>query len=420
MENLKDHLPGFLTRGEQVHTGRIGGHQEPQMRTLNAVSPMGEAGVGGKPMGQGHGILAKPQPGEASEGAVPLFTPSTGDGVRDYSASESTGDAPPSAAMDKGPTTYIGVSDAQGRRNYMEDRHTVIPSFDVGARDGIPRQFVAVYDGHSSHRGSEHASRRLHEFIVAQHAVKECQGEPRSREESDAMEEALKGAFQKVDDEIVTKAVQGGKRYGTTAVCALRVGRVVYVAHAGDSRAVLCRDGHAVSLTKDHKPTVPEEAARIESQGKKKWLVAFCFVLVVWPRSPWGVIDYGADRVHSNPEGMRQSRLNMSRQALAVWALGDPDFKGPRELVVAEPDVARVVLKPGRDTFYVLGSDGLFDVMTNQEAVDFVNSFLLPGVTGGGPTDQTAEMAAQALVEHALKLKTNDNVTALVVLVAWD
>ncbi len=34
--------------------------------------------------------------------------------------------------------------------------------------------------------------------------------------------------------------------------------------------------------------------------------------------------------------------------------------------------------------------------------------------------DQTAEMAAQALVEHALKLKTNDNVTALVVLVAWD
>lgn len=29
-----------------------------------------------------------------------------------------------------------------------------------------------------------------------------------------------------------------GKRYGTTAVCALRIGNTVYVAHAGDSRAV--------------------------------------------------------------------------------------------------------------------------------------------------------------------------------------
>jgi hypothetical protein len=29
-----------------------------------------------------------------------------------------------------------------------------------------------------------------------------------------------------------------GRRYGTTAVCALRVGGMLYVAHAGDSRAV--------------------------------------------------------------------------------------------------------------------------------------------------------------------------------------
>lgn len=36
-------------------------------------------------------------------------------------------------------------------------------------------QFVAVYDGHSSHHGSEHASRRLHEFIAAQEAVRQCQ-----------------------------------------------------------------------------------------------------------------------------------------------------------------------------------------------------------------------------------------------------
>lgn len=41
----------------------------------------------------------------------------------------------------------------------------------------IPRslpQFVAVYDGHSSHHGSEHAARRVHEYIAAQRAVQQC------------------------------------------------------------------------------------------------------------------------------------------------------------------------------------------------------------------------------------------------------
>ena len=38
---------------------------------------------------------------------------------------------------------------------------------------------------------------------------------------------------------------------------------VLYVANAGDSRAVLGRAGKAVDLTYDHKPDNPEELARI-------------------------------------------------------------------------------------------------------------------------------------------------------------
>lgn len=34
--------------------------------------------------------------------------------------------------------------------------------------------------------------------------------------------------------------------------------------------------------------------------------------------------------------------------------MGDPDFKAPRRLVEAEPDVARVALQPGVDQFLVL------------------------------------------------------------------
>lgn len=39
-------------------------------------------------------------------------------------------------------------------------------------------------------------------------------------------------------------------------------------------------------------------------------------------------------------------------------ALGDPDFKQPRRLVEAEPDVARVELRPTADRFLLLGRCG--------------------------------------------------------------
>lgn len=41
----------------------------------------------------------------------------------------------------------------------------------------------------------------------------------------------------------------------------------LYVANAGDSRAVLCRGGAAVELSEDHKPEDPSERARIQAAG---------------------------------------------------------------------------------------------------------------------------------------------------------
>ena len=43
-----------------------------------------------------------------------------------------------------------------------------------------------------------------------------------------------------------------------------QAGSELYCANAGDSRAVLCREGTAVNLSEDHKPMNEEEKARIE------------------------------------------------------------------------------------------------------------------------------------------------------------
>jgi hypothetical protein len=57
---------------------------------------------------------------------------------------------------------------------------------------------------------------------------------------------------------VLTDARRQGTRDGATALVVLRLGGVLYSAHAGDSRAVLCRDGAAHRLTEDHKPHLPQ------------------------------------------------------------------------------------------------------------------------------------------------------------------
>jgi serine/threonine protein phosphatase PrpC len=61
-----------------------------------------------------------------------------------------------------------------------------------------------------------------------------------------------------VDDLVLAVSRRAGTRDGATALVVLRLGGALYSAHAGDSRAVLCRDGEAHRLTEDHKPHLPQ------------------------------------------------------------------------------------------------------------------------------------------------------------------
>lgn len=54
---------------------------------------------------------------------------------------------------------------------------------------------------------------------------------------------------------------------GCTSVVALIVEKELFVANAGDSRAVLCRGGRAIALTEDHKPFQDREMERIRKAG---------------------------------------------------------------------------------------------------------------------------------------------------------
>jgi serine/threonine protein phosphatase PrpC len=216
---------------------------------------------------------------------------------------------------------------------------------------------------------------------------------------------ALIRAFEITDKEILARCQLEGGRSGATGVVVVRIGETLYAAHCGDSRAVMCRGGEPLRLTEDHKPNLPRERQRVEALGGR----------VDFARCWRVIVDPG--------DGRPASGLAVSR------SFGDPDFKQPLHLVTATPDVMRERLAP-EDSFFVLASDGLWDVMSDKEACDIVAARLnadgvrhrvqTNGSHGNGDEERGAAVrAAEALVQASLEAGTMDNVTAVVGILHW-
>ena len=196
---------------------------------------------------------------------------------------------------------------------------------------------------------------------------------------SEAISSALAEAFRLTDE---TFAERGDEEQlslvGTTAVVTLISSKSIYVANCGDSRAVLCRNGKAAALTDDHKAAREDETARVEAAGGQ---------ILFW-------------------NGVRvMGLLAVSR------AIGDHSL---RPYVIADPEVTVINRHPG-DELLVLASDGLWDVMDNQEACSLAKKCLLRARQKGSSRENAARVAATVLTRAAVDRGSRDNVTVLVV-----
>merc|ERR1712232_666221 len=105
-------------------------------------------------------------------------------------------------------------------------------------------------------------------------------------------------------------------------------------------------------------------------------------------------------RRHSDEEG-ECCLLSTSR------SFGDVDLKVPKPLVIAEPELRVVDLVP-EDWAILLGCDGVFDVLSDQEVADII--LQEPG---------DAVKAAKLVVENAIAKSSKDNITAVVLRFGW-
>uniref|UniRef100_A0A7N0TGE7 protein-serine/threonine phosphatase n=1 Tax=Kalanchoe fedtschenkoi TaxID=63787 RepID=A0A7N0TGE7_KALFE len=224
---------------------------------------------------------------------------------------------------------FCGVFDGHGEWGHLVAKK---------ARDSMPASLLCRWQDTLAHTSIDSdfdldSDRKLHAFNVwKQSFIETCAA---------------------VDQELALQQNFDSCYSGSTALSVVRQGDMLIVANIGDSRAVLgsrSEDGSlvAVQLTVDFKPNITQEAERITRCNGR----VFCL------EDEPGV--YRVWLPHEESPGLAMSR-----------ALGDYCVKGHG--LISVPDVRQWPIS-SKDQFVILATDGVWDVVSNQEAVEIVSS----------------------------------------------
>lgn len=243
-----------------------------------------------------------------------------------------------------------GYSSFRGKRASMED------FFDIrnSKIDGQTVNLFGIFDGHGGARAAEFLKDHLFENLL------------KHPEFLTDTKKAICEIHKKTDSDFLDSESKTFRDDGSTASTAVLVGKRLYVANVGDSRAVISKAGKAIPLSDDHKPNRSDERKRIEDAGG----------VVMWAGT-WRVGGV----------------LAMSR------AFGNRLLK---QYVVAEPEIQEEEVGEDLDLL-VLASDGLWDVVPNEDAISLAR------------TEEEVEAAARKLTETAFSRGSADNITCIVV-----
>ncbi|RDX61619.1 putative protein phosphatase 2C 74, partial [Mucuna pruriens] len=266
----------------------------------------------------------------------------------------------------RGSSTFVSMYSQKGTKGVNQDASTVWEDF-TGKKDMI---FCGVFDGHGplGHKFARcirddlplkfSAVIKQSQQKIIKHSYANATGGGNCSDVHDDQhmsfspwEGTFTKCFSEMDKDLAKKINTNGFCGGSTAVTLIKQGDQLVFGNLGDSRAVLCRranDDHLIpiQLTVDLTPDTPSEALRIINSGGK-----------IFPAEG----NPSINRVWM-PKGDSPG-LAMAR-AFGNFCLKDYG-------VISVPDISyRKVTN--QDEFVVLATDGVWDVLTNNEVINIV------------------------------------------------
>lgn len=299
-------------------------------------------------------------------------------------------------------------SGMQGWRVSMEDAHMVCKSIPVdGCSQPLSKghSIFGVMDGHGGDFTSGFAADNFMQIFSSTSSIKKYAAlSPQEQCDVPGIEllrSTLKETFGALDSEIREKQnkrndtllMNSGQRMdkdvilnprvkfersGSTCVVVMVTPSHVICANAGDSRAVLQREGKVLPLSFDHKPNSIPELERINKAG--------------------GFVK--CKRVDGD--------LAVSR------GLGDFSYKSNEGLpveqqkVIPDPEFVIYPRNIEKDEFLVLACDGVWDVATNEQCAEFYKKLIEEGESDLG-------LMCEEAIDTCLDKNSRDNMTIGVV-----
>ncbi|XP_047311043.1 probable protein phosphatase 2C 46 [Impatiens glandulifera] len=244
--------------------------------------------------------------------------------------------------------------------------------------------FIGVYDGHGGPETSRYINQHLFQHLR------------RFTSENQSMSvEVIRKAFEATEDgflSVVAKQWSVKPQIASVGSCCL-VGVIcsgnLYIANLGDSRAVLGKTvkatGEVVAIQLSAEHNVAIESVRQELQS----LHPNDSQIVVLKHNVWRV--KGLIQISRSIGDVYLKKAEYNREPLyAKFRLREP-FSRP--LLSSDPTITVHQIQP-YDQFIIFASDGLWEQLTNQEAVDFVRNH---------PRNGIAKRLVKAALQEAAK-----------------
>lgn len=255
----------------------------------------------------------------------------------------------------------------QGKRPTNEDQHVTLLNINKSDEQIFPINFFGVFDGHGGGIVSKYLKTNLPNYFI-----------PKLKKDIYKKDSTFTNYVNEVYNYLQTNLKNEHPRAveycGSTACIGINLldsknKNVLWMINVGDSRGVLCnKNGEAIQLTVDHKPNLPEEKKRIEQLGGK----------IQYDGSEW-----------------RVKSLSLSR------AFGDLDCC---PYVTHVPNVYKYKIN-SKDKFIIIGCDGLWDALNNQQAVEYVRDLQFKNFPGN---------YAKQIANHALEKGSMDNISVII------